>query len=293
MISSPMPSLSCATWVPRVFCHGMRGKEIDYPARIASRLTTGSSRTTSASCVGDGPMRLQRLPADIPRNGVLCRFERDERHGMILFIRETDVSHRNASFPHELARPSVERQHGLTLRVMGHFNVVQLHAVAEPGAHGLDRGLLGGETTRKKVCLIDVLMKLQQLACREDSLGKSIAEATEIVPYAPHAHDVRADSKYHLEARRKREKTGHRVHRGHRVKPFFFISVCSVISVAEILTFINPLNPVNPVNPVHSFCQFLYSLDSVPMPSMTISTLLPGFIEPTPTDVPQEMTSPG
>ncbi len=38
---------------------------------------------------------------------------------------------------------------------------------------------------------------------------------------------------------------------------------------------------------------YLYSLDSVPMPSMTISTLLPGFIEPTPTEVPQQITSPG
>src|SRR3989344_2250607 len=159
MISSPIPFLSCAAWVLRVFCHGMRGKEIDYPARIASRLTTGSSRTTSASCVGDGPMRLQRLPADIPRNGVLCRFERDERHGMILFIRETDVSHRNASFLHELARPSVEHQHGFTLLVMGYFNVVHYHTVAEPGSHGLDRGLLGGETPRKKVCLVGVLIK--------------------------------------------------------------------------------------------------------------------------------------
>jgi len=106
-------------------------------------------------------MQLQQLPAEIPQNGYLCRFEGDERHGMILFIRETDVSHRNVSFLHELARPSVERQHGFTLLVMSHFNVVQLHAVAEPGAHGLDRRLLGGETTRKKVCLIDVLMKLQ------------------------------------------------------------------------------------------------------------------------------------
>jgi len=106
-------------------------------------------------------MQLQQLPAEIPQNGYLCRFEGDERHGMILFIRETDMSHGNASFLHERARPSVEHQHGLTLLVMGYFNVMHYHAVAEPGAHGLDRGLLGGKTTRKKVCLVGVLMKLQ------------------------------------------------------------------------------------------------------------------------------------
>ena len=44
------------------------------------------------------PMQRQRLPAEIPRNGYLCRFEGDERHGMILFIRETDMSHYNTSF---------------------------------------------------------------------------------------------------------------------------------------------------------------------------------------------------
>jgi hypothetical protein len=31
---------------------------------------------------------------------------------------------------------------------------------------------------------------------------------------------------------------------------------------------------------------------SVPTPSMTMLTVLPGFIDPTPTDVPQAMTSP-
>src|SRR5216683_2442233 len=33
-------------------------------------------------------------------------------------------------------------------------------------------------------------------------------------------------------------------------------------------------------------------LVSAPMPSMTMLTVLPGFIDPTPTDVPQAMTSP-
>ena len=32
---------------------------------------------------------------------------------------------------------------------------------------------------------------------------------------------------------------------------------------------------------------------SVPMPSISTSTVLPGFIEPTPTEVPHRITSPG
>ena len=36
-----------------------------------------------------------------------------------------------------------------------------------------------------------------------------------------------------------------------------------------------------------------YRFRSVPIPSMVTSTVLPGFIEPTPTEVPQQMTSPG
>jgi hypothetical protein len=40
--------------------------------------------------------------------------------------------------------------------------------------------------------------------------------------------------------------------------------------------------------PVHS-----KRLANVPMPSMDTSTVLPGFIEPTPTEVPQQITSPG
>ena len=36
-----------------------------------------------------------------------------------------------------------------------------------------------------------------------------------------------------------------------------------------------------------------YRFRSVPIPSMVTSTVLPGFIEPTPTDVPQQMMSPG
>ena len=39
-------------------------------------------------------------------------------------------------------------------------------------------------------------------------------------------------------------------------------------------------------------CSYSKRLVSVPMPSMTMLTLLPGFIEPTPTDVPQAITSP-
>ena len=35
-----------------------------------------------------------------------------------------------------------------------------------------------------------------------------------------------------------------------------------------------------------------YRLRSVPTPSMVTSTMLPGFMEPTPTEVPQQMTSP-
>ncbi len=36
-----------------------------------------------------------------------------------------------------------------------------------------------------------------------------------------------------------------------------------------------------------------YRLRSVPTPSIVTSTVLPGFMEPTPTEVPQQMTSPG
>src|SRR5229473_3172944 len=38
---------------------------------------------------------------------------------------------------------------------------------------------------------------------------------------------------------------------------------------------------------------YLNSLLNVPIPSIMISILLPGFIEPTPTEVPQAITSPG
>jgi len=39
--------------------------------------------------------------------------------------------------------------------------------------------------------------------------------------------------------------------------------------------------------------QASYLLTRCPTPSITTSTVLPGFMEPTPTDVPQEMISPG
>jgi hypothetical protein len=37
----------------------------------------------------------------------------------------------------------------------------------------------------------------------------------------------------------------------------------------------------------------LEAVGSVPMPSISTSTVLPGFIDPTPIEVPQRMTSPG
>ncbi len=54
------------------------------------------------------------------------------------------------------------------------------------------------------------------------------------------------------------------------------------------------IDAARPARPRSLDARVAYSkrLVSVPMPSMTTLTVLPGFIEPTPTDVPQAMTSP-
>src|SRR6184192_4904714 len=115
------------------------------------------------------------------------------------------VGERHVRFPdpqsaaHALAARR-EDHLGLAPRVLHHAHVADPHAVRKAGPHGLDDGLLGGESHGEKALAALRARELRVLLGHEQMLDEARAEALERVRDAPALQHIDTDAEDHARA---------------------------------------------------------------------------------------------
>ena len=108
------------------------------------------------------------------------------------------MGNRNAVLLHKVCGLPVKYEQWFASIIVGHYDVVEMYALTETCTHGFGSCFLRGESTSQKTLLIGIPMKLIQLSWRQNTFGKPVTEAIQVLPHAYHVYDIGTDAEDHL-----------------------------------------------------------------------------------------------